>query len=118
MIIPLGLGLASQPRGLSVIPSTRQAAGEFFYDFAAALLSTAGERGDGYLFFIGSLFLLILTANLMGQLPQTFLALLPQGELRLPLLISTPTSALALISLVMYTVSLAIKRTGPKRAGF
>jgi len=100
-------------RRLSVIPTLRQTVGEFFYDFCRSItLCTAGERGDGYLFFVGSLFLFILTCNIMGQLPlKLFGPLLPQGELMAATGDINTTAALAIISLIMY-IALGIKRTG------
>lgn len=100
-------------RKLTVVPSTAQAAGEGVYDFCRSItFGTAGEKGDGYLFFIGSLFLFILTANLMGQLPlRLFDPLLPEGSLIAATGDINVTAALAIMSLVMY-IGLAIKRTG------
>lgn len=102
-------------RGLQVAPSLRQTVGEAFYDFCRSItMATAGPRGDGYLFFIGSLFLFILTANLMGQLPLRLLdPVLPQGSLMAATGDINTTSALALLSLVMY-LGIGIKRTGLK----
>ncbi|MDH4378444.1 MAG: F0F1 ATP synthase subunit A [Vampirovibrionales bacterium] len=110
----IGLGWLAT-RQLAVIPTTRQTAGEFFYDFCRSItMCTAGPRGDGYLFFVGSLFLFILTCNLMGQLPlKLFGPLLPHGELMAATADINTTAALAIISLVMY-IALAIKRTGIK----
>lgn len=64
-------------------------------------MATAGKRGDGFLFFIGSLFLFILTCNLMGQLPLKLISI-PQGELIAATGDINTTTALALITLIMY----------------
>lgn len=100
-------------RNLKVIPSPLQAAGESFFNFCRSITyGTAGEKGDGYLFFIGSLFLFILTANLMGQLPlRLFNPLLPEGGLAAATADVNTTAALAVISVVMY-IAMGIKRTG------
>lgn len=100
-------------RKLSVVPSVGQSAGESIYDFCRSItFSTGGKKGDGYLFFVGSLFLFILTANLMGQLPlRLFDPLLPEGSLIAATGDINVTAALAIMSLVMY-IGLAIKRTG------
>ncbi len=100
-------------RDLKVIPSKLQVVGESFYDFCRSItLATAGPKGDGYLFFIGSLFLFILTANLMGQLPLRLLdPALPSGSLMAATGDINVTAGLAIMSLVMY-IGLAIKRTG------
>lgn len=102
-------------RNLQVIPSPLQAAGEGFFDFCRSITyGTAGEKGDGYLFFIGSLFLFILTANLMGQLPlRLFNHLLPAGGLTAATADINTTAALAIVSVVMY-MAIGIKRTGLK----
>lgn len=102
-------------RNLRLVPSVGQSAGEGIYNFCRSITySTGGEKGDGYLFFVGSLFLFILLANLMGQLPlRLFDPLLPQGSLIAATGDINTTAALAVISLVMY-IALAIKRTGLK----
>lgn len=108
------LGLAAiATRRLRVTPSLGQTIGEGFYDFCRSItMATAGPRGDGYLFFIGSLFLFILTANLMGQLPLRLLdPLMPHGTLMAATGDINTTTALALLSLLMY-IGVAIKRTG------
>ena len=100
-------------QSLKVVPSTGQMVGESFYDFCRSItMATAGPKGDGYLFFIGSMFLFILTANLMGQLPlRLFDGLIPAGSFMAATGDINTTSALAVLSLLMY-IAMAIKRTG------
>ncbi len=102
-------------RNLKLIPSVAQSAGEGVYNFCRSItFSTGGEKADGYLFFVGSLFLFILLANLMGQLPlKLFDPIIPTGHLMAATGDINTTAALAIISLVMY-IALAIKRTGIK----
>lgn len=112
MGVLLAFGFLST-RNLQVIPGKLQVVGESFYDFCRSItMATAGPKGDGYLFFIGSLFLFILTANLMGQLPIRLLdPALPHGSFTAATADINVTAALAILSLVMY-IGLAIKRTG------
>ncbi len=100
-------------RQLQVVPSKLQTVGESFYDLCRSMtMATAGPKGDGYLFFIGSMFLFILTANLMGQLPlRLFDGLIPEGSFMAATADINTTTALALISVFMY-MAMAIKRTG------
>jgi F-type H+-transporting ATPase subunit a len=100
-------------RNLKVVPSTTQVVGEGFFDICRSItMATAGSRGDGFLFFIGSLFLFILTANLMGQLPLKLLHI-PHGELVAATGDINTTTALALLTLVMY-FGVGIKKKGFK----
>jgi F-type H+-transporting ATPase subunit a len=75
-------------------------------------MATAGTRGDGFLFFIGSVFLFILTANLMGQLPLKLFHI-PHGELMAATGDMNTTTALALLTLIMY-FGVGIKKKGFK----
>jgi F-type H+-transporting ATPase subunit a len=94
-----------------VVPSKGQIVSEGVFDICRSItMATAGKRGDGFLFFIGSLFLFILTANLMGQLPLRLLHL-PHGELVAATADINTTTALALLSLVMY-FAVGLKKKG------
>lgn len=96
---------------LKTYPSKLQAFGEVLYDFCRSLTySTAGKRGDGYMFYIGSLFLFIMTANLMGQLPLRLIHL-PHGELIAPTGDFNTPAALAVMTLLVY-LTVGIKRKG------
>jgi F-type H+-transporting ATPase subunit a len=108
------LGLAwLSTRNLQVVPSSLQVVGEGFFDICRSItMATAGKRGDGFLFFIGSIFLFILTCNLMGQLPLKLLHI-PHGELVAATGDINTTSALALMTLIMY-FAVGIKRKGFK----
>jgi F-type H+-transporting ATPase subunit a len=76
--------------------------GEGFFDICRGItMATAGTRGDGFLFFVGSLFLFILTANLMGQLPLKLFHI-PHGELKAATADINTTSALAALTLLFY----------------
>jgi len=98
-------------RNLQVIPSKGQVVAEGIFDICRGItMATAGKRGDGFLFFIGSLFLFILTANLMGQLPLRLIHI-PHGELLAATGDINTTSGLALLTLIMY-FGVGIKKKG------
>lgn len=89
-------------RKLAVVPGPMQFAGEKVYDLCRSItMATAGPRGDSFLFFVGSLFLFILLANLMGQLPLKLINI-PHGELIAATGDVNTTAALAAATLVMY----------------
>lgn len=98
-------------RELQVKPGQRQVVGEGIFDLCRSItMATAGPRGDSFLFFIGSLFLFILTANLMGQLPLRLFHL-PHGELLAATGDINTTSALAVMTLLMY-FAVGIRKKG------
>ncbi|MEB3205898.1 MAG: F0F1 ATP synthase subunit A [Vampirovibrionales bacterium] len=89
-------------RRLAVLPTSAQVVAEGVYDFCRSItFATAGKRGDGFLFYIGALFLFILVANLMGQLPLKLIAL-PHGELVAATADINTTAAMAVMTLLMY----------------
>lgn len=103
-------------QNLQIKPGRVQIFGESIYDFCRSItMATAGKKGDGFLFFIGSLFIFILTANLLGQLPLKFIKLLTgyPGELIAATGDFNTTAALAVLTLFMY-FAVGIKRKGPK----
>lgn len=66
---------------LRVQPGKLQFFAEGIVNFVRGITTAAaGDRGDRFLFYAGSMFLLVLVCNLMGQLPLRLLHL-PQGEL-------------------------------------
>lgn len=100
---------------LKLYPSKLQTFGETMFDFCRGITATtAGKRGDEFLFYIGSLFIFILTANLLGQMPLRFIQLVTgyhQGELVAATGDINTTAALAVFTLVMYFL-IGIKRKG------
>lgn len=89
-------------RGLKLVPGRLQQTAEGLYDVVHGLTySTSGKAGNKYLFIVGSLFLFVLTANLMGQLPLRLIHL-PHGELIAATGDINTTLGLALITLVSY----------------
>jgi F-type H+-transporting ATPase subunit a len=98
-------------RNLQLVPSKGQVVAEGVYDLCRSItMSTAGPRGDAYLFYIGSLFLFILIANLMGQLPLRLFHI-PQGELMAATGDFNVPFALAILTVVMY-FAIGIKAKG------
>jgi F-type H+-transporting ATPase subunit a len=102
VIIPVVVLSYLSTRQLQVRPTAGQAFTEGVFNFCRSItLSTAGKRGDQFLFYVGSVFLFIVVANLMGQLPLRLISL-PHGELMAATGdINTP-AALAVATLVMY----------------
>lgn len=92
-------------RQLQLYPSKFQVFGESMFDFCRSItMATAGKRGDQFLFYIGTLFLFILTANLLGQLPLRFIGIMSgyPGELIAATGDFNTTAALAIFTLIMY----------------
>ncbi len=90
---------------LKVYPGKFQVFGESLFDFCRSITdTTAGRRGDQFLFYIGSLFIFIMTANLLGQMPLRFIQILTHyhGELVAPTGDFNTTCALGVLTLVMY----------------
>ncbi len=87
-------------RNLSVIPNKLQAIGESIIKFFLGNLSEI-KNGEKHIPIVASLFLFILTANLMGQLPLRLIHL-KQGELASPTNDINLTAALAVLVLLYY----------------
>jgi len=97
-------------RKLSVIPSKLQAVGEGFMNFVWGLMdSMMPANNRGHVPLIASLFLFILFANLMGQLPLRIIHL-KSGELASPTNDINMTAAMAVIVLVYYVTAGIIKK--------
>lgn len=107
IMVWLGMGIVLAlawlfTRSLKVIPGKMQVVGEGVYDVCRGItMATAGKRGDGFLFFVGSIFLFILAANLMGQLPLRLFHI-PAGELKAATADINTTAALAVATLLFY----------------
>jgi F-type H+-transporting ATPase subunit a len=98
-------------RKLKRIPSKLQVLGEMIFDFIKGIADDQiGKDGKNHIPVIGSLFLFILSANLVGQLPWK-LYHLPEGELASPTNDVNLTVALALI-VVLYYMASGIKKKG------
>lgn len=100
-------------RKMSLVPSKLQAFVEFLMGFFWAQVdSMIGKDGRKHVPIVASLFLFILTANLMGQLPLRILHL-KQGQLASPTNDINMTAAMAIIVLVYY-LAVGIKKKGIK----
>lgn len=98
-------------KNLQLVPSRMQVVGEGFYDMVRGMTyASSGKEGDNYLFIVGSLFMFVLTANLMGQLPLRLIHI-PHGELIAATGDINTTLGLALVTLVSY-LALSVKRLG------
>ncbi len=92
-------------------PSKAQTFAEICYGFLESIpAATLGKEGRSFTPVVGSLFLFILTANLIGQLPLR-LAHLPEAELASPTNDLNLTAALAILATIFYICS-GIKKKG------
>lgn len=100
-------------RKLSIVPGKMQAVSESILKFFWGTLDTMiPNKNRQHVPLVASLFLFILIANLMGQLPLR-LVHLKTGELASPTNDLNVTAALAVIVLIYY-VATGIKNKGPK----
>lgn len=101
-------------RNLSLVPGKLQAISEsimkFFYGTLDTMIETENRK---HVPLVASLFLFIITANLMGQLPLRIIHLQNGGELASPTNDINLTAAMAVIVLIYY-VFMGIKAKGKK----
>lgn len=101
-------------RKLSLVPSKLQAIAEsvmkFFYGTLDTMIETENRK---HVPLVASLFLFILTANLMGQLPLRLIHLKEGAELASPTNDINLTASMAVIVLIYY-VFMGIKAKGKK----
>ncbi len=101
-------------RNLSLVPGKLQAISEsimkFFYGTLDTMIETENKK---HVPLVASLFLFIVTANLMGQLPLRIIHLKQGGELASPTNDINLTAAMAVIVLIYY-VAMGIKAKGKK----
>ena len=97
--------------GFRRIPGKFQAFAEMVYGALESIpVSQIGKEGKNYTPVIGSLFLFILTCNLVGQLPWKLFHL-PEGEFASPTNDINLTAALAILA-VIYYICAGIKKKG------
>ena len=97
-------------RKLSIIPSKIQAVGESFLNIIWSLMdSMMPANNRKHVPLVASLFLFILFANLMGQLPLRIIHL-KSGELASPTNDINMTAAMAVIVLIYYVTAGLIKK--------
>ena len=98
--------------GLKRTPGKFQSFAEMVYGALESIpVSQIGAEGKSFTPVIGSLFLFILTCNLVGQLPWKLLHL-PEGEFASPTNDINLTAALAILAVIYYICS------GLKKKGF
>ena len=98
--------------GLKREPNKFQSFAEMIYGALESIpVSQIGKEGKSFTPIIGSLFLFILTSNLIGQLPWK-LYHLPEGEFASPTNDINLTAALAILAVICYIISGMIKK-GP-----
>uniref|UniRef100_UPI0040256BE2 F0F1 ATP synthase subunit A n=1 Tax=Candidatus Stercorousia sp. TaxID=3048886 RepID=UPI0040256BE2 len=101
-------------KNLSIVPGKLQAISEsimkFFYGTLDTMIETENRK---HVPLVASLFLFIVTANLMGQLPLRIIHLKNDAELASPTNDINLTAAMAVIVLIYY-VFMGIKAKGPK----
>ncbi|APF36882.1 F0F1 ATP synthase subunit A [Chelatococcus daeguensis] len=67
------LGFTAATAGRSLVPGRAQAAAEMLYEFVAnTLRQSAGEKGMKFFPFVFSLFMFVLTCNMLGMIPGFF----------------------------------------------
>ena len=99
-------------RKLSIFPSKLQLVFEKILGYFDGLVTgMIHEGGRKHFPLVASLFLFIVTANLMGQLPLKMIEL-KQGEIASPTNDINLTAGLAIIVLVYYVVAGLIKKKG------
>ncbi len=99
-------------RNLSLIPNKLQLVMEWILGYFDNLVkSMINKDGEKHFPLIASLFLFIVTANLMGQLPLKMFEL-KQGEFASPTNDINLTAGLAIIVLVYYVVAGLVKKKG------
>ena len=101
-------------KNLSIVPGKLQAISEsimkFFYGTLDTMIETENRK---HVPLVASLFLFIVTANLMGELPLRIIHLKNDAELASPTNDINLTAAMAVIVLIYY-VFMGIKAKGPK----
>ncbi len=91
-------------------PGKFQSFAEIIYKALESIpVSQIGKEGKNYTPIIGSLFLFILTSNLIGQLPWK-LYHLPHGEFASPTNDLNLTATLAILAVICYLISGVIKK--------
>lgn len=99
-------------RNLSIFPSKLQLVFETILGYFRGLVDgMIGKDGQKHFPLIASLFLFIVTANLMGQLPLKVIEL-KQGEIASPTNDINLTAGLAVIVLIYYVTAGLIKKKG------
>ncbi|MCR5261330.1 MAG: F0F1 ATP synthase subunit A [Candidatus Gastranaerophilales bacterium] len=100
-------------RRLSVIPGKAQTVAEAIMGYFIGLTGNMGKDGKKHAPLLATLFLFILSANLIGQLPWRLYHIKSGGEFASPTNDLNMTAAMAIIVLIYY-IGAGILKKGPK----
>jgi len=100
-------------RKLSVIPGKAQTVAETIMGYFVGLTGNLGEDGKKHVPLLASLFLFILSANLIGQLPWRLYHIKSGGEFASPTNDLNMTAAMAILVLIYY-IGAGVLKKGPK----
>lgn len=99
-------------RKLSIIPGKIQSVAEAIINYILDFTKSMGPEGKQHVPLLGTLFLFIISANLIGQIPFK-LYHLEQGEMASPTNDINMTAAMAIIVVIYYIIS-GIRKKGLK----
>ncbi|MBQ2644916.1 F0F1 ATP synthase subunit A [bacterium] len=100
-------------RKLSIIPSKTQTVAEIIMNYFIGLTDNMGKEGKKHVPLLATLFLFIISANLIGQLPWRLYHIKSGGEFASPTNDLNMTAAMAII-VVIYYIGAGIIKKGPK----
>lgn len=100
-------------RKLSVIPGKVQTVAETIMNYFIGLTDNMGTEGKKHVPLLATLFLFILSANLIGQIPWRLYHIKAGGEFASPTNDLNMTAAMAII-VVLYYIGAGVIKKGPK----
>lgn len=100
-------------RKLSIVPEKAQTLAEIIMGYFMGLTDNMGEEGKKHVPLLATLFLFIISANLIGQLPWRLYHIKSGGEFASPTNDLNMTAAMAII-VVIYYIGAGVMKKGPK----
>lgn len=100
-------------RKLSIVPGKAQTVAEAIMGYFIGLTDNMGKDGKKHVPLLATLFLFILSANLIGQLPWRLYHIKAGGEFASPTNDLNMTAAMAII-VVVYYIGAGLLKKGPK----
>lgn len=100
-------------RKLSIIPGKAQTVAETIMNYFIGLTDNIGDDGKKHVPLLATLFLFIISANLIGQLPWRLYHIKSGGEFASPTNDLNMTAAMAII-VVIYYIGAGVIKKGPK----
>lgn len=100
-------------RKLSIVPGKAQTVAEAIMGYFIGLTDNMGKDGKKHVPLLATLFLFILSANLIGQLPWRLYHIKSGGEFASPTNDLNMTAAMAII-VVVYYIGAGLLKKGPK----